>query len=167
MTWRIGSTAGLASSRYASHRHVSRPLLASRAGGATWSLANCSAFQYVNPARRVGFFFSSAFLAASIFGSLASSGIESNFTFHLASLTSSSCASAKTCPSVSNCGRPARPNICCALLGSISFFLSRGPLTSVVRMTDLAGRLMPAASVSVQTQTLSSFSWNSISTTRR
>ena len=45
ITSRIGSTAGFASSRYASHRHVSRPLLASRAGGAVWSFANCSGFQ--------------------------------------------------------------------------------------------------------------------------
>ena len=50
---------------------------------------------------------------------------------------------------------------------SISRFLSLGPLTSVERTTDRAGRFSPAASVSVQTQNGSSFSWNSSSTTRR
>ena len=45
MTARIGSTAGLASSRWPSHRHVRFPRLASLAGGAVCSFTNCSGFQ--------------------------------------------------------------------------------------------------------------------------
>ena len=76
-------------------KHV-RLMLLSATVGAAGEFVNCSGFQYVKPARRVGFFLSSPFFATNSFGSFVSSGIESNFTFHLASLTSSSCASAKT-----------------------------------------------------------------------
>ena len=55
----------------------------------------------------------------------------------------------------------------CAELASTSFILPRGPLSSVVSSTERAGRFIPAASVSVQTQTESIFFWNSSSTTRR
>ena len=51
----------------------------------------------------------------------------------------------------SNCGRPARPKIWWAVLASISFCLPSGPFTSDVSTTERAGRLMPDASVSVQT----------------
>ena len=72
--------------------------------------------------------------------------------------TSSSWATANTWPWVSNCGRPARPNIWWAPLAAISFFLPRGPFSSSVSTTLRAGRFMPAARVSVHTQKLSSFS---------
>ena len=45
MTVRIGSTCGLASSRWPSHRHVRFPRLASFAGGAVCSFVNWSLFQ--------------------------------------------------------------------------------------------------------------------------
>ncbi len=52
---------------------------------------------------------------------------------------------------------PARPKIWWAELGSMSFIFPGGPLTSDGITTDLAGRLIPAASVSVQTQIDSNF----------
>jgi len=45
--------------------------------------------------------------------------------------------------------------------------LANGPFTSVVSTTERAGRLIPAASVSVQSATESNFFSNNSSTTRR
>ncbi len=56
------------------------------------------------------------------------------------------------CPSVSNCGRPARPAICCRSIALYSRFFSVPPANKLVPliMTKKEGKLTPADKVDVQ-----------------
>ena len=158
MTWRIGSTAGLASSRYASQRQRQPPLARQPGRRGRLQLRELLGIP-IGESRPAGRLLLGQRLLrlhqARVFGFFRNRIV---FLLPPGELDVILVRQGEDVPFGIKLRPPARPNICCAAPGSISFFLSRGPLTSVVSTTDRAGRLIPAASVSVQTQTGSSFS---------